>query len=768
MYSRIPLPCLIAVLAATVLFGTGCGSPARYIQQGNKLLEAHQYEAASLLFRKAIQQDPADGEAYLGLGQAEMARNHGLDAYQPLLTAVHLMPQNDLAKVKLADVSFALLLVDPHHPEARRRQVEALADQLTARNPNSFDGLRLKASLRLIEHKPEEAIPLFEKANEAEPLRPDLVQGWVQALFQAGRVGEGERLALQVIAKNKTFSPMYDVLYHEYERTGRSRDAENVLETRVANNSTDADGLFRLARHYASVENQEAMKRTLERIVDNPKDFPDGRLQVGNFYATFGKWDEAFQNFAEGARRNPKERLAYEKRMLDVQRARGEKDDARRMAELILKEAPTDEDARLVRASLRLEDGGAENVAAAVEQLKSLKAGNRNDARVRLLLGYAYLLRGEIDAARREFQESVAINDDDISSRMALAAISLDRRAPDEAMRYSDEVLARDPKYRPARLLRAAAMTSAGYYARARTELTRLQGEYPGSSDVQFQIGLLALTEKKYAEAEEIFRKLEQSKPGDAKPAAALAAAYSAQNQSSIAIDLLNQDLQKQPDSVPIRRLLALTAMRAQKFDLAISEYQKLLARDPKSLDLQMQLAEAYRLKGDPANAIQALEATAQSAPNEPRAAMLLASMYVEAGRYQEAQKTFQKVLLARPDNPFVINNLAFVIAESGGNLDEALQLARHALEKSPQNPELADTMGWIYLKKGDKASAMQIFGSLVHKQPHNPTYHYHYAVALFENGDRQGAKSEVQSALAARPLPGIQQKIKLLADKIG
>jgi len=88
-----------------------------------------------LLFRKAIQKDPDNGEAYYRLGLAEMASNRGLDAYEPLSHAVQLMPKNEPAKVKLADLTLALLLVDPHHPVSHYQQVEALANQLLNNNP---------------------------------------------------------------------------------------------------------------------------------------------------------------------------------------------------------------------------------------------------------------------------------------------------------------------------------------------------------------------------------------------------------------------------------------------------------------------------------------------------------------------------------------------------------------------------------------------------------------------------------------------------------
>jgi Flp pilus assembly protein TadD len=181
-----------------------------------------------------------------------------------------------------------------------------------------------------------------------------------------------------------------------------------------------------------------------------------------------------------------------------------------------------------------------------------------------------------------------------------------------------------------------------------------------------------------------------------------------------------------------------------------------------------MQLGEAYRLKGDLNGAIKALEQAAQLAPDDPEPIMLLAATLESAGRNAEAKVKCQRVLELRPDNPFVLNNIAFLLAETSGNLDEALSLSQRALQKAPRQPMLLDTLGWIYLKKGMKDSAIQTFSSLVQQNPDSPTFHYHLAEALYENGDIQLAKIELEKALSERPTSDIEKKIKALVSTIG
>ena len=63
----------------------------------------------------------------------------------------------------------------------------------------------------------------------------------------------------------------------------------------------------------------------------------------------------------------------------------------------------------------------------------------------------------------------------------------------------------------------------------------------------------------------------------------------------------------------------------------------------------------------------------------------------------------------------------------------------------------MADTLGWIYLKKNLSDNAIEIFQDLVAKAPNQSTFHYHLGMALYQKGDKPKAikelnKPEVQS----------------------
>jgi Flp pilus assembly protein TadD len=102
---------------------------------------------------------------------------------------------------------------------------------------------------------------------------------------------------------------------------------------------------------------------------------------------------------------------------------------------------------------------------------------------------------------------------------------------------------------------------------------------------------------------------------------------------------------------------------------------------------------------------------------------------------------------------------------ENGGNLDVALQLAQMAKRKLPDSAEVNDTLGFIYYKKNLPALAIAPLQLSVQKDPNNPTFHYHLALAYSTNGQTQLATASLEKAITLRPeFPEVAQARSLLA----
>jgi Flp pilus assembly protein TadD len=97
-------------------------------------------------------------------------------------------------------------------------------------------------------------------------------------------------------------------------------------------------------------------------------------------------------------------------------------------------------------------------------------------------------------------------------------------------------------------------------------------------------------------------------------------------------------------------------------------------------------------------------------------------------------------------------NNLAWIHAESGANLDVALQLAQTAKASLPDSPQVDDTLGWIYYKKDLVSQALPPLRAAIGKDAQNPDYHYHLGMALVKSGDVIGGRQSIEKALQLNP----------------
>ena len=127
---------------------------------------------------------------------------------------------------------------------------------------------------------------------------------------------------------------------------------------------------------------------------------------------------------------------------------------------------------------------------------------------------------------------------------------------------------------------------------------------------------------------------------------------------------------------------------------------------------------------------------------------MLLGIIYDMQKRFDLAKKHYNAALSINPNFYPAANNLAYLIAERGGNLNEALSLAQKAKEMLPNDPNVMDTLGLVYYKKGLYDSAVDELSDSVKKDPDNAVVHFHLGLAYYKRGDKALAKTELETAL--------------------
>lgn len=760
----------LGLMMVSLVVTWGCGSTKQaYLAKGNRFFAAGKYQDAALNYRAAIQKDAGYGEAYYRLGLTALKLQQARQAYDALFHAVQLSPANTAAKSKFADVCLSLYLADPAHAQVLYTQIGHFADEFLAKDQNSYEGLMLRGYLASTDQKPKEAIEYFRKALGANPADAGVATELAHLLIQDGEVEEGERLATDLIVRNKTsYGPAYDLMYRFYLDAKRPADADATLQAKVNNSPKNADYVLQLASHYNRMHNHAAMAAALQRLLDHPKDFPQARLWVGDFYLGLGDYPEAINSYQQGANasQGAKTKVAYEMRNVVALVSEGKKDEAIRLAEQLREENPKNDAMLRAHADLLLGRGQREQADVIVREFQTLIGKNPDDASLRMQLGRSYRLKGDLESARNQFVEVIHRRPDFAPARYELAEVSLILQRPQEAVQQAKGILAAQPNDRRARLLYARGLIGTGEAETARGVLARLIKDFPQDPEPQVQMGLLALAQNNYPQAIDVLDKHRSS--GDARVFASLANAYLHTKQFAQARAILNEGLGKWPGSSILLQQLADTEALSGHYDVALEQYQKLLSSDPKSIILRERMAEVLDIQGDHSRALAYDQQAHDLAPNDAAAAETLAGALERAGRLGQATAIYQSIAKAHPENAPALNDVAYFLADSGGDLDEALRLAKTALAKMPGQPSFYDTVGYIYLKKGMLDSAIQSFSALARRYPTSASFHYHLGLAMLQKGDKAVARKEFQTALANHPSPQETLRIRELLNDIG
>ena len=751
----------------------GCDSDPKvarqkYLDTGNRYYNNGKYREASIFFRRALQKDARFGEAYYRLGLSELKNGKPIDAMRAFQRAVELDKTNTDAASKLAEIYLAAYARSESKPKNLLKEIEDIAKRLLDRDPKSYDGLRLQGFLRLSNDDLKGAIESFETAEKVKPFQKELSTVVFQAYVQDGRWDDALAYIRKAIEKDPTYGANYDVLYTEYTKREKIAEAEEVLKQKIAAVKTEPGLRVALAGHYFAAKQFDRMQSVLDEILKNPNGIVQPRMVIGDFYFKIRDFDRALTQFEAGVKEDAPKKHDYQKRIVETYVFMNKKTDAVRLIEQILKEDPKDNDATAMRASLLLQSGTKDQVDSAVQDLAGAVSRAPTNHVLRLNLAKAYLSRGDVDQARVQLMEAIKIRPDYQIAKIGLSQIYLQKGEYGKSLEIANQILSYDPNDVRGLLLRAASLYGSKDIPNAKRDLEKILERYPNLNDALYMMARINLDQSNQSGALNIFQKMSQVNPSDVRGMLGQVETLLQLGKNDQALKVIEMELNKAPDRNDVRNALANTSVRVGEYPRAIAEFNKLLASSPKDFSVVLRLAETYKRNGDDQNAIKYFKQAQDLNPGDPVAPLQLAMIYERLGKGAEAQPIYERVLKVDPGNILALNNMAYILAEKGQDLDQALAYAERAKQKLPSDPDVADTLGWIYIKKNLADQAINIFSDLVKKDPNKSVYQYHLAMAYFQKGDKPNAKRAAQAALTKTPNKDEEQKIKELIAKCG
>jgi tetratricopeptide (TPR) repeat protein len=228
---------------------------------------------------------------------------------------------------------------------------------------------------------------------------------------------------------------------------------------------------------------------------------------------------------------------------------------------------------------------------------------------------------------------------------------------------------------------------------------------------------------------------------------------YLAEGKADDAVASLRRVLDRRDDWAPAHFLLGVALLDTGQGQLAEGELRRAIELDPNNVGAYLALATYLLDSNRRQEGISTYEKAVEKEPNSAPLRLELGQLYDAMGRRADAVVEYEEAVKLDPNLAVAKNNLAYLMAGEGMNLKRALDLAQEARAQLPDDPNVADTLGFVHLQRGEADRAAELFRQALERTD-SQTIRYRLGLALGKMGEKQRALETLRDALAGGPFP--------------
>lgn len=813
-FARI-LVCLIAL--AVVACQSDQERAAEHLARGGEALTGEKWDAAVIEYKNATQLDPNNAAGHYGLAKAYLGKKEARSAYWELEETVRLDPSDTQARI---DHGEFLLFGRTEELE----KAIASGDAIIKAEPKRWEGYALKGRALEALARREEAGEAFAKGVELAPDQAPMVLLWANHLKQAGKLAEAEAhyRKLAELAPGFGTSAALGGFFASIE--GRDADAEASYRAGLAKAKPEEKTFATrvLANFLASRERPAEAEQVLKDAVAATPDSVDLIYALAEFYTQQGRRADADQMIEQATSAQPDKPEPW--LVLSEHRGRaGDLDGALEAAETAVKVAPDNDTAKLRRAEVLIDIGARKQDSAVLAQadavVNAILSKDDGHPEANFVKGKLELARRNLPEALAALRRTIDRRPDMPQAYFLLASakfLSGDRAG---ARADAQSALERQPNFMEAvsllarthaalgdhalaveagkraltlgagsevRIVIAQSLVQLGQLPDALRELEAipeaergLDAHYAFGRVHLFQASTLAAKARnakgvvtdaqreaesvaEFAKARTHLEEAARLAPSSAEILASMFVIDERDGRVDQSLERVTAAAKAAPKDAALARLVGDIAYRSGRADLAEASYQKAIEIDPNQLESYGRLAGLLSSQRRSSEVVRTYEAALTKNPKSGELHLVLGILKEAQGPagIDAAVKHYEQAIVLNPELAAAKNNLAFWLAERGGDLDRALDLAQEAkalLAKNPRtNPAAADTLGWVFFKKKLPEAAVNYLREAVggfdptieSDRQTRPLVRHHLALALAATGDKAQAAAEWKLAL--------------------
>lgn len=323
--------------------------------------------------------------------------------------------------------------------------------------------------------------------------------------------------------------------------------------------------------------------------------------------------------------------------------------------------------------------------------------------------------------------------------------------AMQEAVQLVKGYVERHPESRNARLAYARALVSSRQFDAARSEFRSLLDTSPDDRELMYAVGLLSAQLDDYDTAvTQLERALQAGHPEDDGIRLNLGQIAERRNDPDGALRWYRA-VEPGAQHFDAQLRIASVLARQGKLQQAREHLQSVKADDDDRKRLLLAESQLLRNSGHPADAFELIDGALRKSPDDSDL-LYESSMLAESlGKLDVMEGRLRKLIALQPDHAHAHNALGYSLADRGERLDEAEVLISRALELTPNDPFILDSMGWVRFRRSDLPAALNHLERAYGMRP-DPEIAAHLGEVLWALDRRADASRIWDEALKASP----------------
>jgi tetratricopeptide (TPR) repeat protein len=769
---------LLAVLACFTLLAA-CSGVESQLEEIRSLQEAGQFDPSIAPLRRILAEDSNHPEANYRLGIALRQTGRASLAVWPLQKA----SESDEYAIQAGLMLASTLAANAAHEEA------------------------IKAATRVLTLEPANVVALHTRGQAYLTVgQPDLALADAEAILEISREDHRAALlrgsALIDLDRAEEAESAFQALADQADKSGNANDAARKCAA--------------LATFYRSQKQNDRARETFEKCIEKYPTHALLQQWVADFYVEIGEPDEAILVWRTAVKATPED-LGLRAKLADLLYGQGQIDEAQatlaeavelfdtpeawRMLASFHRKTSNPKSAResleqamdrtrnvsgpmrFALADMLIEEGDyarAESIAESLEEpaykqllkgaiqlkkgdakaaLESFDAGLRlwpNNAGARYLAGRAAQELGDRERALAEYREAVRVGETETDAALRLAQLHFAEGEFVLAGQFAQRHITKRPYVDPAaHVIAARSATAVGALDKAEVILNDLRVKDGSNPTAYVEFAAVKRRTDGSKAALEVIQTsgLDLTDPANADAVSAAASDLIAVGDTAGALKIVQAAVAAHPESAVFLDLKGRVLVRTGRQADASKAFAAALAADPSFAPALEGSGNIERASGDLDGAIAWFERAATADPDNGNYVYLQAQTYMMKGDEATATTLLEKSLELDPSHVGANNDMAWLLASSGKDLDRALDLAKRAV-RVERSADTLDTLGYVHLKKGDMAEAVSVLGKALEARPDSQSIEYRLGIALAGKGDKEEARAVLTKALTGPAFP--------------